>query len=370
MAGYATKVKRDIARWVEAGLIDAATAAALSSDIDGNHRGVAFGAVLSMMAAALFSAAILLVVAANWEEIPRLARVGLLFATILAGYAGGAMLKLRGRDGFAEAAWVLAATAFGASIALIGLMYHMSGDEKQAIFVWGAGTALAAAALRSGPLTIGAVLLAAVWMVMHGLDNWWSMRGVPLVCPAVAAVLYALSFWTRSMAARHLILLSLILFGVLMFLRDESYGAPLALVVAGIALFAFGHLRPADAERFLGIGDGLPVQALLAFLTGVGIMQIDLVDKSGFLPVSVVAFGGIVAVLLLAGRDNAMLRWLAYAAFVFQLCFIYVVLLGSMLGTAGFFILGGLALSGLAWLISRLERRLSGPQPLVPGGAP
>lgn len=368
MAGYATRVKRDIARWADRGLIDAATAAALSSDVETNHRGVSFGAVLSMMAATLFGAAILLVVAANWEEIPRLVRVGLLFAIILAGYAGGAALKLRGRDGLAEAAWVLAATAFGASIALIGQMYHMSGDEKQAILVWGAGTALAAAALRSDPLTTGAALLAAAWMAMHGLDDWWPMRDLPVLFPACAAALYALSFWTRSAAARHVILLSLMLFAFLLFLRDESYGPPLVLAGLSIALFAFGYLRPADAERFVGLGDGLPVQALAGFLTGVGIIQIDLIEKSGFLAPSVAAFVGIVAVLLLAGRDNAMLRWLAYAAFIFQLCFIYVVLLGSMLDTAGVFIVGGLALSALAWLISRLERRFSQPQPL-PGGA-
>lgn len=368
MVGYATKVKRDINRWAAAGLIDVATAAALSSDVDTKHRGVSFGTVLSMMAAALFSAAILLVVAANWEAIPRLVRVGLLFAIILAGYAGGALLKLRGRDGFAEGAWVLAATAFGAAIALIAQMYHMSGDEKQAIFVWCAGTALAAAALRSGPLTVGAVLLAAAWMMMHGFDHWWSIRELPYAYLMVAALLFALSFWTRSVAARHLVLLSLLLFGFMHFLRDESYAAPLLLVAFGAGLFAFARLLPDDAERFLGLGTGLPVQGLAAFLTGIGIMQIDLVEEQGFLAVSILAFAGIITALLVCGRDNALLRWLAYAAFIFQLCFIYVVMLGSMLDTAGFFLVGGATLAGLAWLITRLERRFSGPEAPVEGG--
>jgi uncharacterized membrane protein len=112
----------------------------------------------------------------------------------------------------------------------------------------------------------------------------------------------------------------------------------------------------------------LPAQALIAFLTGVGIMQIALVDEPEFVLPSIVALGGIVAVLLLAGRDNALLRWLAYAAFVFQLCFVYLVMVGSMLGTAGFFVIGGLTLSVLAWLITRLERRLSGPAAPFEGG--
>ena len=371
MAGYATKLKRDIERWLAAGLIDAATAGALVRDVGKNHRGVSFGAVLSMMAAALFSAAILIVVAANWEAVPRLARVGLLFSVILTGYVGGAMLRLSGRDGFAEAAWVLAASAFGASIALVGQMYHLSGDEKQAILVWCAGTALAAAALRSAALTAGAVLLAAAWMTMHGsgVGGWGSRPDLPALFPALAAALFALSFWTRSAAARHLALLSLVLFACLHFLRHEDYAAPLILAAAGVALFAFGYFRPAEAERLLGLDAGLPVQALVAFLTGVGIVQIDLVDEPGFAAASGAAFAGIVVALLLCGRDNAPLRWLAYAAFIFQLCFIYVVMLGSMLDTAGFFLVGGATFAGLAWLITRLERRFSGPQEPAAKGA-
>ena len=81
MASYATKVKRDIERWREAGMIDAATADALSLDVERNGGGsVSFGSILSMMAAALFAAAILIFIAANWEAIPRLTRVAMLFA--------------------------------------------------------------------------------------------------------------------------------------------------------------------------------------------------------------------------------------------------------------------------------------------------
>jgi uncharacterized membrane protein len=360
MASYATKVKRDIARWREAGLIDAPTSSALSLDVERNGGGsVSFGSVLSMMAAALFAAAILIFIAANWEAIPRLVRVSMLFATIAAGYLGGAMLKLRGEDAFGQGAWMVAAAAFGASITLIGQMYHMSGDEKQAIFVWGAGTALAAAMLRSGPLNVGAVLLGAVWMLMHGFDHWWSMRELPYAYLLVAVLLYALTFWTRSVASRHVIFLSLILFGFLHYWRDESLATPLVMALLSAGLLAFGEWRPAQASRWLALGSGLPVHALLGFLTGIGIIQIALVDEHAFLVPSIAAFAGIIAALLLAGQENRMLRWLAYAAFAFQLCFVYVVMLGSMLGTAGFFVLGGLVLSVLAWLITRLERRFA-----------
>lgn len=367
MASYVTRVKRDIGRWVEGGLIDAATATALSSDVERNAASrLSLGSVLSMMAAALFAAAILIFIAANWEAMPRLVRVSLLFFTIAAGYVGGAALKLRGQDMFGETAWIIAATAFGASIALIAQMYHMSGDERQAILVWCAGTGLAAGALRSSPLTVGAVLLLVAWLLMH-VGIAWRPGVLPLTYPLAAAALYALSFWTQSAAARHLLILSLALFAALHFSSEDSFAAPALLLGASVALLAADRMFPAETERVLGLGGAVAVHALVWFLTAIGIFQLELVDDPEFALPSAAALLGIVTVLLLKGRESALLRWLAYAAFVFQLCFVYVVMLGTMLGTAGFFVVGGATLSVLAWVITRLERRFSAPATM--GGA-
>lgn len=370
MASYVTRIRHDISRWREAGLIDEKTARALSFDAERNSAGsVSFGSILAMMAAALFAAAVLIFIAANWEAFPRLARVGMLFALILAGYVGGAALKLSGREAAGEGAFVVAAAGFGASIALIAQIYHMSGDEGEAVFVWGAGTALAAAILRSGALTVGAALIAGAWMLMKASQGW-NLGELPLSYLAVAAVLYALSLWTRSVAARHILLLTLYLFVFLFYWRDEStFVAPLLLIAAAVAAFAAARLAPATARRLSGLGAELPAQALLGFLAGAGTIQIALLDEPGFVYPTVLAFAGIVAALLLEGRDNRGLRWLAYAAFAFNLCFLYVVMLGTMIDTAAFFLLAGLTLSVLAWLIARFERRIAAERTLVTGGA-
>ena len=50
MAGYATRVRADIARWREAGLIDPATAEALTGDVAANERAsLSFGSILAMI---------------------------------------------------------------------------------------------------------------------------------------------------------------------------------------------------------------------------------------------------------------------------------------------------------------------------------
>jgi uncharacterized membrane protein len=359
MASYRVRVGRDISRWREAGLIDEATAKALSFDVERSSGfSISLGAVLAMMAAALFAAAVVIFIAANWEAIPRLARVALLFALILAGYVGGAALKLSGREAAGEGAYVVAGAGFGASIALIGQIYHMSGDEADAIFVWGAGVALAATLLRSGALNAGAALLAAAWMLTTMLQGW--SLGPPPAWLVVAAALYALSFWTRSVLSRHVLLFSLYLFAVLAYWGDEaSFAAPVLLIVASAAVFAFGRVRRAAARRLSGLGDSLPVHALAGFLTGAGTIQMALADEPGFLYPTILAFAGIVAALLVEGRENRALRWFAYLAFAFNLCFLYLVMLGTMIDTAAFFLLAGLTLSALAWLISRFERRIA-----------
>src|SRR5690606_34815490 len=135
--------------------------------------------------------------------------------------------------------------------------------------------------------------------------------------------------------------------------------APILLAAAAVAVFAFGRLRPALAHRLSGLGESLPVHALAGFLVGIGTIQTALVDKPGFVYPTILALVGIVAALLLEGRENRALRWFAYLAFAFNLCFLYVVMLGTMMDTAAFFLLAGLTLSALAWLIARFERRIA-----------
>ena len=200
MAGYSVRVKRDIARWVEQGLIAPAIAGQLVRDVEQNERkAMSFGSVLAMMAALLFGAAILVLIAANWEAFPRLLRVAALFATILGGYVGGAVLKTRDHAAAGEALYLIAAAAFGASIALIGQMYHMSGDESAALVTWCVGTGIAALALRSNPLTIAAARwrapgwCCAVWTI-------WPSSSAPHLFIVLAALLWLVSYWTRQQA--------------------------------------------------------------------------------------------------------------------------------------------------------------------------
>lgn len=359
MASYLTRLKRDVERWRQAGHLDEATAAFLISDAESRERrSLSFGNVLAIMAALLFAAAVLIMVAANWEAIPRLVRVGGLFLIILAGYVGGAWLKSRGSYGFAEALWLIAAAAFGGSIALIAQMYHLSGDETAAILTWSIGTAVAAGLLRSGPLTVMAIAIAVYWLLSRGF-GFWREIDFPFSYLLVAAVYWALSYWTRSKAARHLILLSLILFACLFVVEADTIVVGIAMTLASALIFAAGVLAPDAADRLVRLDGRLPLHGLLGFLVGMAVTQAYLINETAALALcALVIFGAVAAAVVLAGRESRALRWLAYIGFSVELCFIYVVMMGTMIGTAGLFLLSGVVLGIVAWVITRIERRM------------
>lgn len=362
MASYATKVRQDITRWQAAGLIDAVTAEALGRDVDANERkSVSFGTILAMMAAMLFAAAILIFVAANWEGIPRLGRVVALFILILVSYVGGALLKTRGHSAYAEAAWLIGAAAFGGSIALIGQMYHMSGDEAGAVVVWCIGTIFAAAALRSGPLTVAAVGLADAWLFMEGFE-FFRPTDFPYGFVLFAAVLWLISYWTESRVARHLILLSLIAYVALLATVHDLLGTSVLLAGGSAALLVIAVFLPGPLEALVRVDGRMPLHALIGFLTGIAMFQVDKIDEVGpMVGAAVAALAVIAFALLFAGRESRGLRWIAYLGFAFELCFLYAVTLGSMVGTAGFFLAAGLILAGLAFVIIRIEKRIAAP---------
>lgn len=371
MARYAVQLRQDVERWVSSGLIDRSTAEKLVLDAERRERkSFGPGAVLAMMAALLFGAGVLIFIAANWEAFPRLARVAALFALIFGGYVGGAFARLRGHVAIGEALWIVAAAAFGASLALIGQMYHMSGDESAAILTWCAATALAALVLRSGPLTVAATGIADVWLaaaLTGGLIASFRVDSPALFLP-VAAVLFGISYWTRSQATRHLILLSLIAYATWHAIDGDTF--EIAFMLAGVSacLFAVAHIMPAEVDNVVRINRRLPIHALIGFLVAMMLIQIDVEGDSSFPVAAAVTLAGIVAALVLHGRESRGVRWIAYLAFAIELCLIYAITMGTMLGTAGFFVFAAVLVGLLALLIIRLERRLGSDAPQAEGG--
>ncbi|TIW19672.1 MAG: DUF2157 domain-containing protein, partial [Mesorhizobium sp.] len=137
------------------------------------------------------------------------------------------------------------------------------------------------------------------------------------------------------------------------------------LVLVSALLFAAAIFAAEPVDRVVQLGGRLPLHALIGFLAGLAMVQFELADEasynSGFAIASAVALAGIVAAIMLGGRESRGLRWMAYAGFAFELAIIYVVMLQSMLDTAGFFLSAAVLLGILALVIIRVEKRMKTP---------
>jgi uncharacterized membrane protein len=247
-------------------------------------------------------------------------------------------------------------------------MYHLSGDETSAIITWSVGTGIAALALQSGPLTIAGIGIAASWLVLSGL-SYWGNKPFPYLFVALAVLFWAISYWTRSVVARHLVLLSVILYVAMLVMEHDTVvvAAPLAAVSA--LLFAACVFAPDPVERLVRLDGRFAVHCLIGFLVGLFILQIELMEETGpFALLAAIMFAGIAAAVALAGRESRGLRWIAYLGFSIELAFVYVATLGTMLGTAGLFFASGLVLGLVALLIIRIEKRMR-TEPAIEGAA-
>ena len=212
---YLPRLKDDADRWVEEGLIDRQTADAIVSEADSHGGGVSFAHIVLVLGAICLCFAAMTFVAANWQEIPRIARLSLLLVTIWAAYAAAVTAGWRDHRIVADAFVLLGCGVFGAAIMLIGQMYHMPGNAEGAVLVWALGTLAAAALLRSRMALGLAIILFTTW---HILSVQPAMGGMPWdndyrYLPAWAACA-VLAWWLASRLAAHLLVIGIILWSL------------------------------------------------------------------------------------------------------------------------------------------------------------
>lgn len=362
MSRHQRVVQREIDHWQERGLIDRPTADRLRSDVGSrNGGGVRVVETLVVMSAILFAAAILIFVAANWDAIPRLARCALLAIVILAANIGGAWQMARGRHHVAEGLWIVGAAGFGASIALVGQMYHVSGDAADAFFTWYVATAISALAFSSRSLTAASVGLAVAWLVAlasqsHSFFPTYSHAFH--LYPLLLAATYAISMRTGSLLARHAVLVAVALYFI-MLAEDWGVGISIALLVVSVGLFVAAIRTPRPFERAVRLGGRLPVHLLLYAMLAAVLLHVEWYEGVELAVLAAVLLTLLVGVLLIAGRESRVVRGLVYTAFAGELSFVYVQMIGTMLSTSGFLLVAALAFAAFAFVVSRFERRLA-----------
>ena len=186
-------LRRETRRWVDEGLVEPFQAERILNRYGTslNDTGPSALGLLTGLAGLFAGLALLLLVSANWEQLPRLARFAGL-VTLTAVLNGWGVLRLA-RAGTGGGLLFLGGFAYGASIMLTGQMYHLGEHFPNGLLLWTLG--LVPLTLLSGGrlLALQGLAVAVAWMLLE------YRFAAPWLMPLFLAVAFWVA-WRRRVA--------------------------------------------------------------------------------------------------------------------------------------------------------------------------
>jgi uncharacterized membrane protein len=358
---YRGRLERDIAQWVHKGLLSEAIGQSLLNEVDSRESSFGPGKVLMVLAALLVSAAILMLVASNWEAIPRVFRLSGIVAILWLFYGAGAWFLERGARTLGTALLIVGTLSFGGAISLVGQMYHLSGDAEQAMLIWFTGAVVAALLFRSAAVTVVAGFLS--WVVFGvAMEGGLHVLSTNLVwlAPVMAGIVIFLVYINDAPRARHTAYLLILALIVALYFEENDLRVALAMVAAGAAGYGFAAVPLSPLKPIADRAGAAP--AFYTFLLGglgLGLVHLENnMELWGQVMLSAFTMAYSIAGAVMSGRNNGAVRYLGYGIFAAECLYVASETFGSIIGTSGFFLASGVFVALIAWIVVRLERRL------------
>ncbi len=191
----------DIRKLREAGFINEAQEHAIVEHFRLDQESNRFLTIVGILGAILVSAGIILLIASNWNDIPRMLKLGVAVSLLVGSHVGGIALARSGRHPvLAEVLHLIGSGLFLANIALVGQIYNLSSRPPNAILLWLAGVAPLAWILRSKAQHILALTIFGVWLglELNQQDSWlyFAGGGRQFMLYALLGILFAgLGLW-------------------------------------------------------------------------------------------------------------------------------------------------------------------------------
>ncbi len=410
---YSKRLAHDLETWRAKGWVTPENATAIRASLESDETTSRLPVIITVLGAVLIGFSAMAFVAANWTDMSKALRLSLLAIAMWSAYGTAAVLYLRQQSGFAEAALLIGVGLFGASIMLVGQMYHLPSDFSAGFLVWSLGALVTAWVVRSKSALIAAQLLLMGWTSNALFDGalhfsylvpWAAAAALAIRlnwAPAKHLALIGFIFWlfgnapslaeTIGWGPFELLSLLTSLFALLMLIgiAAEQKGRPFARPLQGygglaiIVLFWIAQL----VDEELQVGSTLIIPALgtlvvfaFAFLTTRRVKEVNVTDA-----LALTAFpAGVLIIGLLVMPDGAAPLWfsapfllilcvwliafatrlqnrflinLGFAGFGGEALYLYLETFGTLLDTAAFFAIGGVLLIAGGFVWERLRRQ-------------
>jgi uncharacterized membrane protein len=422
-SGYRKRLAADLPKWLDAGWVTAEGATAILGSVGAGRRAT-FGlaAILGTLGALLLGLGVIAFVGANWDEMPRLFRLGLIGLALVVAYAAAFEFDRRELRVFAEAGTLAAGLVFAGAIALVGQMYHLSGDFEGAVLLFEVGVLGAALFTGSPTMTVVALLAAGYWTWLGTVDSETVPHWPSLVAIVVGIVIATVqsSRYGRIVAILAFMFWAAVTIAGFATKYDWSFAAGMMVFVgAALAVWAFGAAVATfnQLPRLDALGEAVLWPGLFAILAAVGVLQlvetpsveqpalfgalalvvlavalaavaflrkglalVDLIAVTAIGAASVVfalfvpevefwarVAGGVIvvvaaiwAVLLGQSGRHPIGKSIGLAAFGLEVIYLYVRTFGTLLDTAVAFLGGGVLFVLLSFVLYRVDRMLAG----------
>jgi uncharacterized membrane protein len=247
MNKHAPWLHAEVGRWVEDQLISPEQAERLRQRYPLAAPAFSWGLIVFATAGALVvGLGVILLLAYNWDDIPKFGKLALIFGAMIGAHTAG-LRWLRAADWRAqlgEAMLVLGTMFYGAAIWLVAQIYNIGEHYPTGFLLWALGALALAWAVRSSALGILAVLLVGIWGGCEALDfnrpGHWAMLLVVLGIVPLA--------WRNRSAV--LLVLCVAATQVLLLMNLGVWGAGAHMFTASLALAVLlaGAARLANAS--------------------------------------------------------------------------------------------------------------------------
>ena len=259
---FSGQLSRESEAWVAEGIVSAEQAAAIRSryaDVREERRGSATTA-LAVIGAIAVGFGVIGFIAANWEGMSHAARLTLLTVAVAGSYASAYHLRDRtgSRPRVGEALYLVGVLLFGASLFLVGQMYHVQAHDPLALLLWAVGAVATALVVRSRAIAATSVLIFTAWVGFEfGLaldDGDTGFAAFPAVAVFYGGALYGFATAAQERIREHWFASS--------GFPESGRGIGLPIAAAGLFVFTFS-----EATEELGqAGEGLSDVTLALFV--------------------------------------------------------------------------------------------------------
>ena len=203
---YLKQLAKDLPDWAAKGWIAPGGADAILADTREKIRAaniapLAFG----ILGAITLAAGIITFFAANWQEIPKFAKLGILLASLWLVFGAAAFaLRKEASSLIGQALLLHAVLLYGANIQLIGQAYHIGNHYPDGFLLWALGALVLTALVPSQPVAVVGLVLTGLWSSTETFGFWGAIHWPFLILWGGFMALAVLREWTVS---RHIALL-------------------------------------------------------------------------------------------------------------------------------------------------------------------